>query len=93
MQFECIEIIVIEGGDQDAAHLSEISGRFQLLDCAAHRKIVDNNLPLVNGALRHSPQFAKLEVVQVLDSQPDAGPHDRQHQSQGAARGPKQEQA
>src|SRR5258708_21844704 len=50
---------------------------FEFFDCAPHRKIVDHDLPLVNGALRHSPQFAKLEVVQVLNSQPDASPQDR----------------
>src|SRR6266852_9742463 len=64
VQFERIKIIAREGGDQDAAHLIEIAGRLELLDRAAHRKIVDNDLPLVNGALCDSPQFAKLEVVQ-----------------------------
>ena len=93
MQIERIEIVAIEGSAQDAADLIEIAGHFKLLDRAAHRKIVDHDLPLVNGALRHATEFAKLGVVQMLDSQPDARPHHRQHQSHGAARRPQQKEA
>ena len=53
LQLETIEIVTVEGGDEDAAHLIEIGGYFEFLDRAAHRKIVDDDLALVNGALRH----------------------------------------
>jgi len=60
VQFEGIEVIAIESCYQDVADLIEIAGDFQFLDGAAYGKIIDHNLPLLNGALRHTSQLAKL---------------------------------
>ena len=61
MQFEAIEIVAVEGRNQNAAHLIEIAGHFELLDGAAHGEIVDKDLALIDGALRDAAQLAKLE--------------------------------
>src|ERR1035438_4855072 len=93
LQLKSVEIIALEGRNQDIAHLFEIDSDLEFLDCAAYREIVDNDLTLLNGALRHSTQFAKLRVVQLLHSQPYPRSHDRQHKSQGASRRPQQKEA
>jgi len=87
VQFEGIEIVAVERGDQNAAQLRVIAGHFEFLDGAAHGKIVDHDLPLIDGALRHAPQLSKLRVIQMLNPKPNAGSHHRQHQTQGAAVG------
>ena len=90
-EFERIEIVAFERGDQNPADLFEIPGHFELLDRAAHRKVVDHDLPLIDGALRHASQLAKFQIIQMLHAKPNACSDDRQHQSEGAARRPKQE--
>src|ERR1039458_1636361 len=69
LKLKSVEIIALEARDQDSAPLAEIASDFQFLDCAAYREIVDDDLTLLNGALRHSTQFAKLWVVQLLRSE------------------------
>src|ERR1700690_4314418 len=93
VQLESIEVVAVEGGNQDAAYLSIVPGHFKFLNRAAHREIVNHYLPLIDGTLRHSPQLAKLQIIQVLDAHPDAGSHHCQHKSERAPRGPKQEEA
>src|ERR1035441_509858 len=92
LKLKSVEIIALEGRDQNTAHLFEIASDFQFLDCAAYREIVDDDLTLLNGALRHSTQFSKLRVVQLLHSQPYPRPHDRQHKSHGASGRPQQKE-
>ena len=92
MQLKGVEIVVFEGGGQNTADLVEVGRHFEFFDRAAHGKIVDDDLALLDGALRHPPQFAKLQVVQMLDTQPDAGAHHGEHKSQRTSGRPQQEQ-
>src|SRR5277367_3660565 len=92
LEFEGIEIIAGEGGDQHGAELVEIFGDFELLFGAAHGKIVNHDLALVDSALRHSAQFTKLQVIEMLDTQPYAGADHGQDESECTAGWPEQEQ-
>ena len=73
LKLEGIEIVAAEGGYQHGAQLIEIAGHFQFLDGAADGKVIDDDLPLIDGALGHAPQFTELEIVEMLDAKPNAG--------------------
>ena len=81
MQFKGIEIIRIECSGKDAANLREVFRKFQFFSRAANRQIVHKNLPLLDGALRHAPDFSELKVSKVLHADPDASAKHRQNQA------------
>src|ERR1700690_93767 len=93
LQFESVEIIAFEGGDQNVADLIEVGSDLEFFVGPAHGKIVDKNLALIDGALCDAAQFAELEIVQMLDAHPDTGSDYREHESPGAAGRPEEKEA
>ena len=65
LQFEGVEIVALESANQDAAHLTEIARAFEFFDGASHGEIVDHDLPLVDGALRHPAKFTELQITKM----------------------------
>src|SRR5579871_281508 len=90
---EAVEIIGGEGSFQHTAKLTIVTHRFQLLRRPPDRKIVDEDLALLQSALRHPAQFSQLQITQTLYADPDSDSQNRKNQSQRASGRPKQEQA
>jgi len=44
----------------------------QLLDCPAHREVIDKNPALLDGTLGHATDFSKFQIAQVLNTKPDS---------------------
>ena len=71
LQFETVEIVAIEGRGKNAANLIVVARDFELLGSAADGQVVDEDLRLVEGAVGDAGQFAKFEIAEMLDANPD----------------------
>ena len=85
-QVEGIEVVAGERGHQDAAKLRVIGGDFQFFRGPADGEVVDQNLAL-HGAVGHAPQFAKLQIAEMLHADPYSGAKHSQYQAQHIATG------
>ena len=91
-KIETIEVIGAEGGFQYAANLSVVAGHVEFLSGAADSKIIDDNLALVESSLGGARQLTKFQVAKTLHSDPDAGSHYGENQTERTSCRPKQEQ-
>src|SRR3954471_16037491 len=71
LQFKGIEIVAVESSQQDIANLIVTGSNFQLFDCAPDGEIVNHNLALLHGTQSDAAKLAKLQIIQMLNSQPD----------------------
>src|SRR5690349_5977340 len=81
-QIKRIEIVRSKGRDQHAAELLVVSRDFKLFRGAANGEIVDDDLPLLQRALRHAPDLAELQISKVLHAKPNACPENSKHEAQ-----------
>ena len=82
-----------EGGNQDFSHLIIIARNLEFLGGAADGHVVYEDLRLVERAVGNASQFAKFQITEMLNTDPDSDPQDGEHKTQGAACRPQQEQA
>src|ERR1700678_1511894 len=78
---EAIKIIGIECGLKDATNLFAVANNFQFFRGAANGKIIDDDLALLEGALRDTGQFSQLQIAEALNADPDSGPEHSEHQT------------
>jgi hypothetical protein len=76
IQAEAIEVITTRGGQENPADLIVVASDLEFLGGAADGEIVDENLGLIEGAVRDAGQFTELEIAEVLNADPDS---DTQH--------------
>ena len=76
VQVETIKVVAAEGREENPANLIEIASDFEFFSGAADGQIVDENLGLVEGAVRDAGQFTEFEIAEVLNTDPDS---DTQH--------------
>src|SRR5580658_1119136 len=88
-----IEIVGAECSLEDVPNLLVVASRFEFLGGSTDRKVVDEDLALLESALGDAAEFTQLEVAQALDADPDADSKHGENQAEGAAGWPKQKQA
>ena len=89
LDLEAIEIVGAESGLQYALYLVVVSSCVKFHGSSPDGQIVDYDLALLEGALRDATQFAKLQITQALNPDPDADSEHGKNQAQRTARGPK----
>src|SRR4029077_6007346 len=72
LQFEAVEIVAPESRGKNMLNLLVIAGDSQFLSGATDRQVVDEDLGLIESAVGDAGQFTKLEISQVLDTDPDS---------------------
>src|SRR5579864_1157106 len=92
IQIETIEVVAAEGREENSANLIEIASNFEFLRGAADGQIVDEDLRLVECALRYAGEFTKFEIAEVLNTDPNSDTQHREHKTEGASGRPQQEQ-
>src|SRR2546421_4883825 len=92
-QFETVEVVAVESGGKNAAHLFVIAGDFQFLDSPANCHVIHEDLRLIEGAMCDARQLSKFQVAEMLDSDPYPDSEYRENQSQRTAGRPQQKQA
>ncbi len=93
VQVEAIEVVATEGREKNPANLLVIASDFEFLRGAAEGQIVDENLGLVEGAVRDAGQFTEFEIAEVLNADPDSDTQHGEHETEGTSGRPQQEQA
>src|SRR5271155_4531741 len=89
---ERIEVVGTESRFQNIPNLVIIAGHFEFLGGSTDGKVVDENLGLLERALRDASQLSEFQVAQALDADPDADSKYCKNQAQGAARRPQEKQ-
>ena len=79
--FEGVEVVGDESSFEYAANLIVVSGDLQLFGGSAYGEIVNDDLPLLESTLGDATEFAKFEITQALDADPDADSKDSQNQA------------
>src|SRR4029077_16706259 len=71
-QVESIKIVIAKCSHQNAANLIVVGTHFQFFGGSADREVVDEYLPLLHGAMRDPPEFAELQIIEMLYSDPNS---------------------
>ncbi len=67
-QFEGVEVIGIESGGKYPADLLKVVRDLEFFGCSTDGKIVDENVPLLDGSLRNPADFTKFQVSKMLNA-------------------------
>src|SRR5882762_1703162 len=85
--FHGVEVVAFECRLHDAADLLVIPSHPQFSERASDRHVVDENLRLFHGPHSHAAQHTKLDVPEMLDTDPNtASNHDQDQAERSAAR-------
>jgi hypothetical protein len=82
IQFETIEVVAAESGEENPANLMEIASDFEFLRGAADGQVIDENLRLAECALRDAGQFTEFEIAEVLNTNPDSDSQHGKHEAE-----------
>ena len=75
------DVIVTESDLENTADLIVVGSHLQLLDGTTDREVVNEYLPLLHRAPSDPAKLAKLQIPQVLHTEPHAYPENGEHQA------------
>ena len=78
-QFEGVKIVGAESGHQDTVKLIVVGSYPQFFRGSTDGEVVDEYLPLLDGAMRDAADFTEFEVVEMLHAHPNPGAQHRQN--------------